>query len=365
MTPTTPTTTGRSARTAAPRWFHRHRRIAAALIFAAAATGSAALLELAYRGQWVDFHRASLAEFNPRKSLLETDTETILALGDSFTAGRDNWPGLLQELLGGGTRVVNSGVSGSTVRQIRMIIDGRLERFRPRWVVYQIYTGNDLVDLRHPVGGTGIGLARGLYWRAIDRGLVGPWFVNTRLRLVLDRMHPAYDLDPAETERLIRAMEARPFAPETYSPRSRLLLQARPTLIHDQLALDGAMADTWKRYARQLELLIDRCREHGAELILVVVPHCAQVHPIYARRFAELGAVFPDPGLLGRHDPPLIAAIDRVGSEHDGVEIVNVLPTFAETEASGTRLYFNNDPHLNRAGRLELARAVSDAVGSR
>ena len=43
--------------------------------------------------------------------------------------------------------------------------------------------------------------------------------------------------DPAEMERLVAEMEARPFAVEDYSPRSAMLLAASPTVIADQIAV--------------------------------------------------------------------------------------------------------------------------------
>ena len=75
-------------------------------------TAAAVLIEAAYRGQWIDFHHADLAAFNPPGALDESSRPTILALGDSFTAGRDNWPVDLQTSSVPRIRVVNSGVGG-------------------------------------------------------------------------------------------------------------------------------------------------------------------------------------------------------------------------------------------------------------
>lgn len=355
-----------AARRPSPRRFDRHRRWLLPLIALVAAAAAVGVLELAYRGQWLDFHRAELIAANPAEALDPDDSRpTVLVLGDSFTAGLDNWPTPLRLHLGPGVRVVNSALGGSTIRQANAILDGRLRRFRPRRLVYQIYAGNDLLDLRHPIRGPGVGPARRCYWRLVDRGWLVPWFVNTRLRIVLDRLRRSDRPGSPDSLRLIEEMEARPFAVADYSPRSRMLLAASPTVVTDQLALSGDMRAAWTIYAAELDRFAERCRGAGAGLTLVVVPHCVQVHPDYARRFAALGARFPDPALLGADPTPFVAELRRAAARSPGVEVVDPLARFRAIEAAGRRLYFNNDPHLDPRGRLELARIVAGALEPR
>ena len=346
-------------------WFHRHPVMALVLFNLVVFTAAGVLIEAAYRGQWIDFHRAELEAFNPPGALDESSRPTILALGDSFTAGRNNWPGDLQTLLGPDIRVVNSGVGGSTIRQMRAIADGRIRRFRPQWVICQIYTGNDLSDLRHPMAASEIGPLRRLYWLVNDRGVMSPWFFNTRMRLAADRLTPVSRLQPAERERLIREMEARPFSVDEYSPRSRILLAANPALISDQIAITGEMAEAWSDYRENLEGLIRSCTSHGAELVLVVVPHCSQVSPLYAERFRMLGARFPDPTLLQTDEYPFVRHLRRTAAEHPGVRVLNILPTLRSTETAGESLFLPNDPHLNPAGRQVVAGTIIKEWDSR
>ena len=346
-------------------WFRRHRIATLILVNLVVLTGGLVLVEVAYRGQWIDFHRSDLAAFNRPEELAPSTRPTILALGDSFTAGRDNWPGHLQDLLAPNIRVVNSGVGGSTIRQMRIIIDGRLERFSPRRVICQIYTGNDLLDLRHPARSGTIGPFRRLYWRTTDGGLMSPWYFNTKLRLATDRLSPVNRLEPAETERIIRKMEARPFAADRYSPRSRMLREAYPSLLTDQIAVSGEMAAAWPVYRNELERLMESCRAHGARLTLMVVPHCAQVSREYAERFMVLGADISDPGILAIDEYPFVVKLRTTAAAYPGVEVLNLLQTLRSTEATGRKVYFPNDPHLNRAGRLEVAGIAANELESR
>lgn len=341
--------------------FSRHRVATLVLVNLVLFTVAAVLIEAAYRGQWIDFHRADLAASNPPEVLEPSSRPTVLALGDSFTAGRDNWPGHLQNLVGSGTRVVNSGVGGSTIRQMRAMLDRRIRRFRPQWVICQVYTGNDLADLHHPIRTGSVNRLRRLYWLATDRGLMSPWFFNTRLRLAADRLAPVHRLPAAERERIVREMEARPFSVDDYSPRSRILLAADPTLISDQIAVAGEMASAWSDYRRDLVEVIERCASHGTRLTLVVVPHCTQVNPVYVERFTSLGARFPDPALLEIDEYPFVLRLREVAAGHPGVEVLNTLPELREVESAGERLYFPNDPHLNHDGRQVLARIIMSA----
>jgi len=346
-------------------WFDRHRVMALVIVNLVVFTVAAVLIEAAYRGQWIDFHHADLAAFNPPGALDESSKPTILAMGDSFTAGRDNWPIHLQYLLGSGIRVVNSGVGGSTIRQMRAMIDGRMRRFQPQWVICQIYTGNDLSDFHHPSEAGTISPLRRLYWLATDGGVMSPWFVNTRLRLAADRLAPIHRMPPAERTRIIREMEARPFSVDDYSPRSRMLLAASPTLISDQIGVTGEMDAAWSDYRENLVKLIQSCASHGVALTLMVVPHCTQVSPVYGERFELLGARFPDPTLLESDEYPFVLHLCETAAGYPGVDVLNVLPTLRRTEAAGENLFFSNDPHLTHAGRQVLAEIIMNEWDSR
>lgn len=346
-------------------WFHRHRVLTLLVANFAFLTSIFVVLEAAYRGQWIDFHRADLAASNQPETLEPGARTTILALGDSFTAGLDNWPTDLQDLLGPDTRVINSGVGGTTIRQMRIIAEERIRRFSPRLVICQIYTGNDLVDLRHPASGGRTGWFRTLYWRMTDRGWLVPWYLNTRLRQTLDRRLRNRMSDPIEMERIIAEMEVRPFSPEDYSPRSAVLLAASPTLIADQIAVTGEMEKAWSIYADELDGLAERCRSQEIPLLLVVVPHCTQVHPRYADQFRTLGATFPDPAVLTMNESIFVTRLKAVAARSPGVEVFDTLPSLRKQEGEGVELYFANDPHLNKTGRRVLADSIATALESR
>jgi hypothetical protein len=144
-----------------------------------------------------------------------------------------------------------------------------------------------------------------------------------------------------------------------------MLLAASPTLIADQLAVTGEMAAAWPVYAAELDRLVSLCRAHETPLLLVVVPHCVQVHPRYTDRFRALGAVFPDPAVLTMAETPFVARLRAVVAHHSGVEAVDTLGALRAAEEDGLELYFANDPHLNRTGRRVLAEVIAASLESR
>src|SRR2546428_12313461 len=57
------------------------------------------VLEWAYRTQILDTYRPELQAFNPAQVTADASRPTLLLLGDSFTAGRTSYAGLLQDTL--------------------------------------------------------------------------------------------------------------------------------------------------------------------------------------------------------------------------------------------------------------------------
>ena len=57
------------------------------------------VLEWVYRFQLVDTYRPELQTFNPPQMLTLDDRPTLLVMGDSFTASRTSYAGILQDTL--------------------------------------------------------------------------------------------------------------------------------------------------------------------------------------------------------------------------------------------------------------------------
>ncbi len=313
------------------------------------------IVEVSYRLQWPDPHRAEFEAFNQGLVDKEGQQSTLLALGDSFTAGARGWPYNLNSVLGEGWRVINSGVGGTTITHADQISRLRFRQFHPDVVVYQTYIGNDLLDLRHPREAGGLGVARRFYWWMVDSGVIAPWYLNHRAAgLAAQR---SFDRESAA------AAVKTPFSVDHYSPRDRRLSRLDPHNIERQILVEGpSMEAAWRRYSGALQRLAEQCRESGADLVILVVPHCIQVAPVYRERFTAMGARWSNEDLLARSPSPFVTRVREALGDQSSVRIVDLLPAMLQAERGGVRLYSTNDPHLTPEGSWFVALQVAVAI---
>jgi hypothetical protein len=315
------------------------------------------LAELLVRTAALDFYEPELRAGTPTADLAPSARPTLIALGDSFTANPEGWVARLREGLGPRRRVIGSGVSGFTSRQLRRIAPGRIARFGPRVVAVQLYAGNDLLELRHPVDPRRGGLARSFFWSLSDLGLELPGLLNYRAGQLVDafrRRRGDAPLPPGGRATL----EALPFDPALYTARDRELLALDPWVVERQLRLTGGMDRAFAAYAADLRTLLAVCRELHAAAVVFVVPHAVEVAPAYQERFAALGARFEAPEALAAPESPFGLAVRRVVAAAPGAAFLDVKPALREAESRGRPVYRNNDSHFSAEGD----RAVADAL---
>ena len=147
-----------------PNWV-RLRKITSFLVYGILCLvfmGSA--FEIFYRLQIVDTYSPELRSYNRPIDLKGRDNRSILlAMGDSFTAGNETYPNILRDKLPNYV-VINSGITGTSIIEAAIVAPKRFQQFSPAVFIYQIYVGNDLFDITHPVNWATISLARNVYW---------------------------------------------------------------------------------------------------------------------------------------------------------------------------------------------------------
>jgi hypothetical protein len=233
----------------------------------------------------------------------------------------------------------------------------RLGRFRPAVTLYQVYAGNDLFETRHRADPNRSVWGRRLYWWLIDRGWWSLGWTNYKLgqgRDALLRLGYA-DLESARRAAAV-AESGRPFDPARYRSRDREFARTMPRLIADQIHVTGAMATAWPVHAADLERLAAAVVHSGSSLVVVVIPHCVQVAPVYRERFVALGAELGDPEVLAATPSEWVV---RLRALLPAVEVVDPLPAMRQAEASGVAIYQTHDPHLTRAGQELVAELLA------
>lgn len=310
------------------RWISRILKIV--VVFLAAVF----LLELSFRYYVIDFYQPELNALNKTLPAKDEKRQTVLVLGDSFSANAESYVSKLQ----GGLpyTFINSAVSGTGIMEASFMASSRIKRFKPNVVVYQIYMGNDFLDIRHRPTGE-ISSARRIYHGVSDYTRVFK-FLNYRFGQIRASVYQDLDIDPSN--------QKTEFSVERYHPRQKMIFKEEPLYLKNSLDLKNGRDEDFKTILTRLHE-IERQLDAQTRLIILVVPHCAQVNSIYQNRMKLLGSESED-----LTSEMVCQKIEKEFSNHT---IVNVLSEFKESDSTNHRLYRENDPHLSDIGQSFLA----------
>lgn len=295
------------------------------------------LLEFCFRLYIVDFYAAELKALNNSFLPKSDKQKTVLVFGDSFSANSASYVSKLQARLP--YHFVNSAVSGTGIMEASFMASSRLKRFNPDLVVYQIYLGNDLLDIRHrPSGKTS--LIRRIYHSISDRIRVFK-FLNYRLGQI--RASVYQDLQTVSVDTGTK------FSADYYSPRQKMIFSEEPLYLENTLQLKNGRI-------QEFEVIINRLHEienqlkPKTEFIVVVVPHCSQVNQTYNERMRVVGSKSKN---LSSN-----LFVHKLREEFSNLTVVDVLPSFQSIDSTNYRLYLENDPHLSEIGQTALANVL-------
>src|SRR5499433_2596255 len=240
------------------------------------------VLEWFYRSQLVDTYRPELHTFNPPQVLASHAKPTLLVMGDSFTAGRTSYAGILQDTLQE-WRVIYAAVSGIFVLQALYMAPKRFAQFHPAIFLYQVYVGNDLFDIRYPTNWRTISLARNVYWFLANHlRVVG--YLNYRLRQVKETLtssQPQALSLRAATAATSTTAPPTAFAVEHYNTRVKIYLRAEPSLLEDSILVQGSRRHDYAIFLEQLAQLLAHCQQETCRAYVLVIPHVCQVDEAY------------------------------------------------------------------------------------
>lgn len=306
------------------------------------------LLEVCYRFYVVDFYKGSLIGLNSKEDLdSNKDQETILVFGDSFSADTGSYVKYLRYALPE-YRIINTAVSGTTIRQHELMAEKRINRFDPTVIIYQIYLGNDLLEYRHPTAGNALSLLRKIYWWVSDRMLVVA-YINAKLPQLKKLLN-------AKTNKGKDAKLSANYSPENYSQRVKMQFAVEPQLLEHTVLLEEERQADFHAYKQDLANLF-RMKPTNCQLIVLLMPHCAQLGTPYLERMEKIGALFEDKAAFLNPNFPFLSELKTYFSKDDYL-FVNVLEYLNERE-DDERVYYENDPHLNAEGQFIVANILA------
>lgn len=308
------------------------------------------LLEGAYRLQWMDFYTKDLHSFNPLE-VLQGAGCTVLVFGDSFSAGNQSYVSVLRNILPQ-ARWINGGISDSGPREALLVAPRRFRQFRPQLMIYQVYVGNDLVDMGYHPDWRRLALARNLWW-SLSRAFPSLRYVRRRLAEAKLEKGARRVAQPRERSDAFGIDVSEQFSPTAYTARVPQYYAFDPTVTDDSIRLVGMRREDFRAYLPLIRKLIGFCRLSECQPIVFVVPHKAQVSREYFAWERQLGAVLPDESIVEVEDYPFVRELRRAVAT-EGTPVLNPLRFLREQEAL-RHVYFVNDEHLNPYGQEKLA----------
>jgi len=313
------------------------------------------VLEWLYRLQLVDTYGPELHTFNPSQMLAPNAKPTLLVMGDSFTASRTSYAGILQDTLQE-WRIINAAVSGTGVLQALYMAPKRFAQFHPSIFLYQAYVGNDLFDIRYPTNWHTISLGRNVYWFLANHlRIIG--YLNYRLRQVKETLtsHQGHILSLSGTAVAASAAgDTGAFSVEHYDTRVKLYVRAEPALIEDSILVQGNRQHDYAIFLESLAQLLTYCKPAVCRAYILVMPHVCQVDAAYITYMSQLGARFTTPAALGLPEYPFLVRLRERFTDWPNVHMVNPLSKLREVHAQQA-VYYANDEHLSPAGQQEIA----------
>ena len=350
--------------------FLKTSALALAIFFA---SGLLALLifEFIYRSQLIDTFRAELQAYNSPQVLSAAGRKTLLTMGDSFSAGNTSYPAWLR-VFQDDYRVINASVPGTGALEAAAAAPRRFEEFKPSVFIYQVYVGNDLYNISYPVNWSTVSFLRNVYWSVAQR-LRSVWFINYKngqLAYLLQQSDGTIELqnDWDAVNQLPVPLEPEPepgFSPERYALRDRIMIQADPWIIDDQINVKGGRSGDYRIFLDKLTELLALCQAPRCRAYVLIIPHAAQVDPSYLRAWQALGAQFDQPQTLDTDTYPFINGVQNLlrkqGMAH--VKLLNPIALLRESERQGKPVYYRNDSHLNLYGQQLIAQFIIQEIG--
>jgi hypothetical protein len=298
-----------------------------------------------YRHQLIDFYQPELRANNRPADLGDTTRKTLLAMGDSFSAGPDAWVAFLRRQLPS-YRVICAAVSATGVFESLFIAPRRFREFKPQVFIYQVFVGNDIQDIRRPLNWRTMTLPRYFYgFMCSYLGFRSLTFANYRLGQLLRSSGPgtAQNADP-------------PFSPAAYPKSVTIYTQAEPDNLEDTILARGARGRDVATLVDSIKKLVSYASP-ACHKYVVVIPDASQVSDFYLQHFEQLGGRVADPRGLHRDEYPLVIRL-KEGLAAAGIKVLNPLPLFQRHEQQGQRLYYQNDSHLKPVGQSLLGEFI-------
>ena len=304
------------------------------------------LFELSYRFSVIDFYKTEFTSLNEANDI-ESKNIDYLVFGDSFSATTNNYVTYLRSV--SNKTFINSGVQGIGVKQVNTFVNRRIQKYQPKNIIYQVYVGNDLIDVDHLTNYKALSLIRNVYWDVSDMFLSSS-YVNYRLGHFKSSVAP-----------INKTFNDQRFSVKDYNQRSKLYFKSDSAYLYKSVTAEGSFENRYNIWIDELKEFIEVIPT-DVQIVIVFIPHCSQLNSFYFNSMCQLGAKFSDETEFKKTEYGFFEKASLDVQQYKNVTLLNPLEQLQEKDTKEKRLYYLNDPHLNKEGQKVLGTFLEKAL---
>lgn len=304
------------------------------------------LFEVVYRYGVIDFYKAEIEALNPSDSI-ESDTIDYLVFGDSFSTPTDNYVDKLRSAYPEKS-FLNLSIPGTGIKQVNTFAKKKIKQYKPKHILYQVYIGNDLLDVHHLSNWKRVSFVRNIYWKTTDYIWSGV-YINQKLK--------RFSVDKGGVYTLKKEV----FSAGLYTKRQRLLFHADASYLYKTITIQDGFLNRYTSWEEEMRSFLNVIPS-DVKVSIVFVPHCAQVNDWYYDNMRTLGAQFEDKRDAQSDDYEFYSKAVADFKTFGNVSFYNPIKYLKQKDTSINRLYYNNDPHFNDLGQKAIYEFLDTAI---
>lgn len=296
------------------------------------------LFEVAYRYGVIDFYKAEIIALNPSDNI-ESTTIDYLVFGDSFSTPTGNYVDRLRDTYPEKS-FLNLSIPGTGIKQVNTFAKKKIKRYSPKHIIYQVYIGNDLLDVCHVSDWATISFARNIYWKTTDYMWSGV-YINQKLKGLRSRKGN------------VQTFKNEAFSETLYTKRQGLLFTADANYLYKTITLQDDFLKRYHIWEEEMRSFLEVIPP-DVPVSIVFVPHGVQVNDTYYHHMLALGAQFEDKEKAQKNDYAFYRKVVTNFKTFDNVSFYNPLAFLKQKDTTLNRLYYTNDPHFSNQGQIAL-----------
>lgn len=304
------------------------------------------LFELVFRFYLIDFYKNTFIALNGQE-ILKTKKVDFLIFGDSFSALKNGYVDHLKTTFPDKT-FINLSIPGIGIKQVNGYAETKIKTYNPDVIIYQVYVGNDLLDVKNLSNWSELSFSRNLYWQ-FSNYYLSLRYLNQNL-LLFKRNLSIKDLN------LDKA-----FSSNLYNEREKLLLKADNQYLEKSITLNADFKTRYHNWKNKLACFIENIPK-DKKVYIIFVPHCAQINTFYFDNMLKIGANFSSQNEIINANYSFFENAKNDFKNYKNVSFFNPINYLQEKDKENYRLYYENDPHFNKNGQKELANYISTII---